>query len=108
MWSAAREKNLEIIWPYRKGVNRERGGERGGRPRGGREDMRQTERGGKRWWTERKPGEQRGHKGKPKEVKETKEQTEGEEEGGLRGRGRERKRREEEEEVERWLVKGQV
>lgn len=31
----------------------ERGGERGGRPRGGREDMRQTERGGKRWWTER-------------------------------------------------------
>lgn len=57
---------------------------------------------------EKKPGEQRGHKGKPKEAKETKEQTEGEEEGGLRDRGRERKRREEEEEVERWLVKGQV
>lgn len=32
--SRQRGRNLEIIWPYRKGVNRE--SERGGRPRGGR------------------------------------------------------------------------
>ena len=62
-------KNLQIIWPYRKGVNREKREEEEDREEGEREDMRQTERGGKRWWSKKKKKDRKNLKSK-EDIKE--------------------------------------